>query len=379
MSQSVLIAAYSGRALAQSARRAGYIPLVADAFGDLDMREAAHAFEVVPDAMRVGFRAKPLIAALDRLSARARSKPLGLVLGSGLEDKPKLWDALDKRFGILGCNAGDVRRAKDPRTFFPLLDTFSIAHPEWSITPPADGQGWISKRVGGSGGRHIRQCETREKPAPKRYFQRIVQGNRQSVSCLAGPGGASFSLTKQWCSPAPDMPLRYGGAVSASFTSGPAEAERQMLEAANTIANALNLRGLMSFDFLVSGDTAYLLEVNPRPGASLDCLDDANGHLFHAHIETCLSRPIPAASAQAPKLSQAAAVLHADRASVTLGGFEWPSWAADRGAPGTFVPLGQPLATVFAEGETAEGAETLARDRLAELANLIYRRSQFTP
>ena len=36
MHRTVLIAAISGRALAASARRGGYVPLVADFFGDAD-------------------------------------------------------------------------------------------------------------------------------------------------------------------------------------------------------------------------------------------------------------------------------------------------------------------------------------------------------
>jgi uncharacterized protein len=42
-SRPVLLAAVSGRALAQSARRGGYLPLVADFFGDQDTVAAAHA------------------------------------------------------------------------------------------------------------------------------------------------------------------------------------------------------------------------------------------------------------------------------------------------------------------------------------------------
>ena len=56
MGQSVLIAAFSGRTLAQSARRAGYEPLVVDAFGDLDTREAAADLRVIDGAMEMADR-----------------------------------------------------------------------------------------------------------------------------------------------------------------------------------------------------------------------------------------------------------------------------------------------------------------------------------
>jgi predicted ATP-grasp superfamily ATP-dependent carboligase len=70
------------------------------------------------------------------------------------------------------------------------------------------------------------------------------------------------------------------------------------------------------------------------------------------------------------------AILHADRGSLTLGMTPWPSWGADRGPPGTFIPKGAPLASVFAEAATADAAVALARARLAELEDLIYEHTQ---
>ena len=52
----VLIAALSGRALAVSARQAGYAPLVADLFGDEDMRAAASQCDEDPGRSRVRAR-----------------------------------------------------------------------------------------------------------------------------------------------------------------------------------------------------------------------------------------------------------------------------------------------------------------------------------
>ena len=130
--ETVLIAAFSGRALAQSARRAGYVPLVVDAFGDLDTRAAAEHYAQIPNAVRIGFRAKPLFAALDALVARSGTPPIGIVLGSGFEDRPKLIQTLDPRYRLLGTNAETVAEVKDPRSLFPLLKQLGIAHPETS-------------------------------------------------------------------------------------------------------------------------------------------------------------------------------------------------------------------------------------------------------
>src|SRR5260370_18189634 len=77
--QFVLIAALSGRALAAAARRAGYQPLVADLFGDVDTQAIAAASVRVPGNLPAGPARKPLLDALDRL-ADGRA-PVGLVYG----------------------------------------------------------------------------------------------------------------------------------------------------------------------------------------------------------------------------------------------------------------------------------------------------------
>ena len=349
------------------------MPLVADAFGDLDTQVAAQAFQIIPGAMRIGFRAKPLIAALDALVSAAPTKPIGLVLGSGLEDKPRLWDILDRRYGVLGCNGETVRACKDPRGFFPVLDELGILHPETSITPPDSPEGWITKRIGGSGGRHIRFATAASCAMPRRYFQRLIEGERISLSAVVVDGIVN-DFTRQWCAPSAGQPFRYGGAVSISYGNTPAEME--ILGRVSDLSRTFKLRGLVSFDFVVRGDKVYLLEINPRPGGSLDVIDTIEGSRFHAHIAACRDGRMHYRDGSATIGARAAAVLHADRGALTLGNIDWPQWAADRGAPGTHIPLSAPIATVFASGDTPDAAEALARARLATLESLIYETSK---
>lgn len=371
--KTVLIAAFSGRALAQSARRAGYVPLVADAFGDLDTQASAHGVRVVHEAMTTGFRAKSLLAALDALVAEAPSKPIGIVLGSGLEDKLRLVEILDYRYTLLGCTPEAMRHCKDPLIFFPVLDEFGIAHAETRLTPPKQCAGWLSKRIGGSGGRHIRPCTTEMQAKPRRYFQKQMDGARISVSAIVAADGIATTFSRQWTSPSQAQPFRYGGAVSLPENETPAAAS--MLKVVDRLARAFNLRGAASFDFIVNGETAFLLEINPRPGATLDVFDDPAGTMFNAHIEASSGLPLDRRGGEMD-IARAAVILHADRGPLTLGNYDWPDWSADRGRPGTHVPSGAPLATVFADAATPDAAVLLARTRLAALESLLYERSK---
>jgi predicted ATP-grasp superfamily ATP-dependent carboligase len=368
--ETVLIAALSGRALAASARRAGFTPLVVDAFGDCDTRDCAGDLRCLPEVTRTGFRAGPLFAALDDLTSAAAHPPVGLVLGSGFEDVPKLVAGLARRVTLIGNDADQIARAKDPGSFFALLDALGIAHPETRLDPPPDLRGWLSKRIGGSGGAHVVPCEA-ARSRRKRYFQRRIAGEPVSILALAGRNTVRGTLfSRQWSAGVAPRIYRYGGAAG-PIRLEPAIASR-MTATVETVCGALNLVGLLSFDFVLAAGTPYLLEVNPRPSATLDIFDDAAGGLFNAHLAACRGSDI---ALPAPRGPRAAAILYADQGALTLGDLAWPAWTADRPLPGTRIPRHRPIATVLTSGETATKAEQNCRRRLEELALMLYGRA----
>jgi len=368
--ETVLIAALSGRTLAASARRAGFAPLVVDAFADLDTCQGASGVRRLAQATRLGFRARPLLAALDALAQQARSAPIGLVLGSGFEDTPKLVATLTRRFPLLGNDALTIARTKDPGFFFPLLDRLGIAHPQTRIDPPPDPEHWLSKRVGGSGGAHVVACQL-AKSSRRRYFQRRMHGLPVSVLAVARQDAVRIAgFSRQWTAGSGPRPYRYGGAVGPVGLG--AAIEEHVRTTVEAVCGALRLVGLVSFDFLLADGVSYLLEVNPRPGATLDIFDDAAGGLFCAHVAACQDREFAIAQAQSIR---AAGVLYADRGPLGIGALAWPLWTSDRPGPGTRISYSRPIATVFATGETATTAEYNCRRRLDELALMLYGRA----
>ena len=126
---SLLIAAISARSLAQSARRAGFTPLVADFFADTDTQEAAHACRKLRGIER-GMQWRSLCRALDALAERAPSPIAGFVYGAGFEDRPELLKPIAERWPLLGNDADTVRRIKAPKIFFAALDRLGIPHPK---------------------------------------------------------------------------------------------------------------------------------------------------------------------------------------------------------------------------------------------------------
>lgn len=76
-----------------------------------------------------------------------------------------------------------------------------------------------------------------------------------------------------------------------------------MIEDAMTLTEELRLVGLVSFDFLGVDGAPVLLEINPRPSATLDILDGAHGAMFRAHVAACLGEGSVCAHAWRPTRS----------------------------------------------------------------------------
>jgi hypothetical protein len=138
------------------------------------------------------------------------------------------------------------------------------------------------------------------------------------------------------------------------------------------LAAAIPLLGLNSADFLVAGDGFRLLEINPRPSATLDIFEPPGGSLFALHMSACAG----ALDVAAPKLpdAMAAALVYAER-DLTIPALQWPDWAVDRPHTGAAIGTGEPLCTVHAFAATATEARQFADRRLATVLTWTHARA----
>ena len=347
-----LIVALSGRALAASAVHAGYGVTVLDLFDDIDTRAFATTSIKVPGSLRDGFDAEALIASA-RQGAPADA---GLVYGSGFEHRPELLGRLAASRRLFG-NPPDVLAAvKDPTAFFALLDDLAIPHPETRMGAPANRKDWLSKRTGAAGGAHIRKALD-ARPMDGRYYQRRVEGRAVSAFFVAdGKGARVLGFSEQWPADAKgDTPFRFGGAMAPAPLSG--ELQRKIGEAVDDLAAAIGLVGLNSADVMVKEDAFNLIEINPRPGATMDIFESVTGlSLFDLHIKACAGAiPADVALSRAPS---ALAIVYADGDLVIPPGFSWPSGTQDLPEAGSRICAGEPVCSVLAEGADVEAART---------------------
>jgi predicted ATP-grasp superfamily ATP-dependent carboligase len=165
----------------------------------------------------------------------------------------------------------------------------------------------------------------------------------------------------QWSSPTPRHPFRYGGAVRPAALAP--EIASGMIGTVQCLISAVPIVGLNSIDFLVDGNEFQLLEINPRPGATLDIFEPRDGSLFALHVAAC-EGTLPSTP---PTYDEAAAsaIVYADDDIPSIPEMEWPSWTADRPCVGASIKAGGPLCTALAFASTAAAARTLVERRIA--------------
>jgi len=360
----LLIAAISGRALARAAVEAGFEPLVADFFADTDTQELAQACRKMPGDIGRGYQWRSLGPALTALAKQAQAPVLGLVYGSGFEDRTSLLARIAEHWPLLGNDAATVETVKAPETFFATLDALGIPHPVTVTARPAKSAGWIAKRRGGAGGSHVVRGRL-PRGATNVYYQALMEGRAVSALFVAnGRNARVLGFSEQWTAPAPRKPWRYGGAVRPVSLSGAAVAAMEHAVARAT--KAFGLRGLASADFVLAENQPQLLEINPRPGATLDIFAGAVKPLLNLHLDAVLNGKLPWKTLMFEGAA-ASGVLHAPATVIVPRNMKWPLWSADLPKPGERIDKQRPICTVLARAGTQGQAKRLVHARKASL------------
>ena len=349
----LVILGQTARAAAQAAVRAGYHVVAADMCGDrdtlitaLDWRKIETDEEGLPDASGTLQAVETLAQAED-----------GVVLMSGFESRPALIDALasmaeHKGARLLGNDSATVAAVKDPNVLFPALNYLGVPHPPTRTDLPESGRGWISKKIGGAGGSHLTSlCPFGPTDdSGRRYWQQMLPGEPTSVQVLGNGGDAVvLGFCEQWIDPSLEAPFRFGGvALCVDRPNWADKAEEWAL----VVARHFKLRGLASVDFLIGVDgEPVLIEVNPRPGQSLDVFGGHLPQLLALHVAACDGN-LPDLPLPQPTKSVASAVAYAPRPGKIAHNFHWPPGSADIPRPGRVLVSGQAFVSVIAQDAT---------------------------
>lgn len=380
MPPALIVAGLSVRMMAESAMQAGLEVAALDLFGDADTRRASKTWAPIGDAGTMAVDGEQMLAALRRLRGL---RPIGWVAGTGFEQVPGLLAAGHALLPLVGNNGATVRAVKDPAIFFGMLDAQGIPHPEIATRPPRDTAGWLCKTVGGSGGWHIHPASQRAAPgaAAGRYFQRRHRGHPMSALFLAnGQEARLVGVNVQRIAAHPDGPYLFQGAAGPAPLA-PAVAGR-LTEVLHCTVRETGVVGLNSLDFLLDGQDLLVLEVNPRPSASMALYADLHpAGLMHAHLEACRGalppsqQPAVAEGGQAVRGFRLVLAAHPALVDTTLTAtLTRAGWCHDIPVPGTRIPVGQPFCTVSATASTMTGVDVALRRRANQIQTLLRSR-----
>ena len=316
----ILVVATSARLIAEGLAAAGCATHVIDCFGDADCRAVAQFFERVDCAAANDFDPAPeaVLAAVGRC---LRRHPGGrVVTGGGFEGSPEVLTALARQLPVLGNPGAVVAACKDPWQFARACAALGLRTPALAPaginadaaagpcrdTPTGDRAGspdagaagdstvWLHKRVGASGGGHVTRAAGKPQAGaaksifrPLHYLQREVPGVAVSLLFLAEATGIrAVSVQRQYPAPGSGAPFRFGGLVAAPDLA--LRPGHELAAAAAGLARWFGLRGLNGLDAMWDDGRLWLLEINPRPPASLALrTGPERARLLQAHMTVC--------------------------------------------------------------------------------------------
>jgi uncharacterized protein len=357
--------------LAELAVRAGHEVVALDRFGDLDLQRLCRSVSVLRDLGGRGGMAA-LVDAAEKIAAPS------VIYGAGLENQPGLVARLAAGRELLGCPADVLECVRDPAVLGACLRAAGFDYPSTFAAHDAPrfaerSRRWLRKPVRSGGGRGIREWRGGALGADV-----VVQEHIRGLACSAaavGDGRAAtlLGVSEQlighpglggrgyaWC----------GNVVPPRLE----EAQRRALVAAARricahLALAFGLRGLFGVDLVWDGERAWVVEVNPRPTGSLECVEAAHEvGVLAAHMESCDGRLPQVAVAPTPPQAAGKAILFATRDIRVRDTRSWPARGIrDVPHPGERIAARHPICTLISVQGSPEAVLADLEERAAAL------------
>lgn len=320
---------------------------VMDVYADADTRQWAQAWMLLQDHHQT-YEPSSLLCGAERLAPV--DSGCALIYGSGFERDAGLLERLARGRTLYGNSPETLRLINNPRCFFSLLNALDIPYPEVAYTPPQDFNTWLCKPCGGSGGVGIRPAIAAP-PNEDHYYQRHLSGTACSALFLAdGQDSYLVGFNTLWTAHhLPDRPYVFAGAINRTRLTDALKGE--ICQYLARLVASTGIKGLNSLDFIHHADQVRVLEINPRPSATLTLYDDDYaGGLLAWHVAACLGRlpdqPTPVGPVRAIKTFFPCAEW------VVPNTMNWPDWCVDRPIGGTHGQPGQPALSLTAQGAT---------------------------
>jgi predicted ATP-grasp superfamily ATP-dependent carboligase len=372
MTRELIIVGASVRAAAFSAIRAGFQPYAIDQYADRDLAAVCPAVRIrrYPD---------------DFVKALGDAPAAPWLYTGGLENYPRLVDRLAEIRPLWGNRGNVLRRVRDPFVLSAALRQAGFQFPptarELSENTNQIDQRSLKKPFRSCGGRRIQVVAGPQPASPGFYYQTYLPGRPWSAVFVAARGGCrllgvSRQITGQFGE------FAYRGSIVCSTDC--CQESQTCLRLGALVAAEFELRGLFNIDLIHNGDGWWPLEVNPRYSASMEVLERAAGLntvTWHAAAFDELPNEVGLPPMLAAARSVGKAILYADHDGSVPMEFDRlvKAWNSDSDYPaiadlppvGEPVRKGQPICTVFAEGQGYDKVERALGDRIDQVRQIL--------
>ena len=352
------------RWLVQSLKDSGYQLSAGDLFADLDTAQFAEAH---------------CVASLDELPLLERKlKPDFAIMGSGFETHLDVAAEIASTTKLLNSPVNSVRHVRDPWTLQDFARHKSIRFPKTFRNSEqwVAGESFVRKELNRAGGAHVCRDDF-SLATDNSYRQTWVPGIPMSASFLVGVDGFRvLGIFRQLLGESAfgcQLPFQFAGAIGPLQMSE--SVQGQIGHIGESLAHEFGLKGLFGIDFVLdSAGHAWLIEVNPRPTATMELMEHTSGgSLMGEHLRAfglsvhrlAQTRPqLSLVAAKAILFWKQATPLVVDDALCDLLMEAWQSGEiADVPSIGTEIHLGQPIFTLFGNGESELNAEQSLRSK----------------
>jgi predicted ATP-grasp superfamily ATP-dependent carboligase len=351
----ILIVAVSARMLAELAVADGYDVIALDHFGDVDLRAVAPSSTA---------RSNDALAAL-----AADLEADAVVYGAGFENRPDLVRRLAFGRELLGTAPERLVDVRDPWAVGAAARAAGARAPETRSAgelPPAGPHTWLRKPLRGGGGRGVRGWRGGA-PRAGEIVQRRVDGLPCSAVAIGdGRRAAVLGLTEQ-LHRSPGFGWM-GNVVPPRLPAGElAELDRQLRAVCAEVAARFGVRGAFGVDAVWDGHHAWVLEVNPRPPASLELFGPG---CFEAHVRGARGEGL--ATVPAVRGANVKLVLYADRDLRAPDPSWWPEGLVrDIPRAGEEIKRGAPVCTLISAGAGVAELAERGRSLVSALPGLL--------
>ncbi len=194
---------------------------------------------------------------------------VGLVYGSGLEDKPEIYDYLKTKLIMLGNDPCILAKCNDLSTHSNILNECNLELPNHTENPHPLKQRYLSKPFNSSGGYNITFTQ---KPKKNFYFEEYLPGITYSISFFCHKDNFIFlGFNKLLHLINYEIhPFVHAGAI---MTDEPKDFDN-IISSFKQLSNKLLMNGYNSIDFKVLNGKVFVLDINPRITSTFKMYND---------------------------------------------------------------------------------------------------------